>query len=63
MFEGLGTQKGNPSSEIIVWCCVAAAVPLADLALQCEEMLRNRAKSPRRGRVAARAEAASAGFA
>lgn len=30
--------------EIIVWCCVAAAVPLADLVLQIQEILRRRGK-------------------
>lgn len=28
--------------QIIVWSCVAAAVPLADLVLQIQEMLRRR---------------------
>lgn len=34
-------------TEIIVWFCVAAAFPLADLVLQAEELLRTRAKTAR----------------
>lgn len=34
-------------TEIIVWFCVAAAFPLADLVLQVEELLRTRAKTAR----------------
>jgi hypothetical protein len=32
----------NKFTEIIVWCCVAAAFPLADLVLQVQETLRTR---------------------
>ncbi len=39
-------------TEIIVWFCVAAAFPLADLVLQMEELLRTRAKTAKAGRVA-----------
>ena len=31
-------------SEVIVWCCVAAAYPLADFVLQWSELYRSRAK-------------------
>jgi uncharacterized membrane protein len=34
-------------SETVVWCCVAAAFPLADLVLQIEEQLRLRARPAR----------------
>ncbi|HET7084796.1 MAG TPA: DUF2306 domain-containing protein [Rhizomicrobium sp.] len=33
--------------ETVVWCCVAAAFPLADLVLQLEEQLRQRARPAR----------------
>jgi uncharacterized membrane protein len=39
-------------TEIIVWFCVAAAFPLADLVLQAEELLRTRAKTAKTVRVA-----------
>jgi len=38
--------------EIIVWGCVASAVPLADLVLYIEEMLRTRASAAKTARVA-----------
>ena len=38
---GLDDTPG--ASEIIVWCCVAAAIPLADLVLQLQESWRTRA--------------------
>ncbi len=41
--------------EIIVWSCVAAAVPLADLVLYVEEMLRTRASAAKTSRVMAHA--------
>jgi hypothetical protein len=34
-------------SETVVWCCVAAAYPIADLVLQIDEMLRQRARTAR----------------
>jgi len=34
-------------AEIVVWCCVVAAFPIADLVLQIEEMLRSRARTAR----------------
>lgn len=43
----------NKFDEIIVWCCVAAAVPLADLVLQIQEMLRRRATGLSKAAVAA----------
>jgi uncharacterized membrane protein YozB (DUF420 family) len=33
--------------ETVVWCCVAAAFPIADLTLQIEEQLRSRARTAR----------------
>jgi hypothetical protein len=38
--------------EAIVWSCVAAAVPLADLVLYLEEFLRSRAATAKAGRSA-----------
>jgi hypothetical protein len=34
------------AAEIVVWSCVAAAFPLADLVLQIEETLRTKARRP-----------------
>jgi uncharacterized membrane protein len=33
-----------PQIEIVVWCCIAAAFPVADLVLQTEEVLRQRTR-------------------
>ena len=33
-------------SETVVWICVACSVPLADMALQCEELMRSRKSHP-----------------
>ena len=38
--------------DIIVWSCVAAAVPLADLVLYLEELLRSRAHAAKAFRAA-----------
>lgn len=38
-------------TEIIVWCCVAAAVPLADLVLHIQETLRTRAATAKATRA------------
>lgn len=39
-------------TEVIVWCCVAAAYPLADFVLQAPELFRARAKPTRAARPA-----------
>jgi uncharacterized membrane protein len=41
---GLDATAG--AAETIVWCCVAAAIPLADLVLQLQESWRTRAQMP-----------------
>jgi predicted metallopeptidase len=41
--------------EIIVWSCVAAAVPLADLVLYVEEVLRTRAVAAKASRAVTQA--------
>jgi len=37
-------QLPEPAVEAVVWACVAAAFPIADLILQAEELLRQRAR-------------------
>jgi predicted membrane protein DUF2306 len=37
-------QLPEPAVEAVVWACVAAAFPIADLVLQTEELLRQRAR-------------------
>jgi hypothetical protein len=37
-------QLPEPAVEAVVWACVAAAFPIADLVLQIEETLRQRAR-------------------
>ena len=34
-------------SETVVWMCVACSIPLADLVLQCEELMRSRKSTPK----------------
>jgi uncharacterized membrane protein len=40
-------DKGVGVTELIVWICVALAIPLADIALQIQESFRSRASAPR----------------
>jgi uncharacterized membrane protein len=51
----LGFTHWEQYAEIVVWGCVAAAVPLADLALQIEELLRTRASRAKAARGLAQA--------
>jgi hypothetical protein len=37
-------QLPEPAVEAVVWACVAAAFPIADLILQADEVLRQRAR-------------------
>jgi uncharacterized membrane protein len=47
-----GLDDSNTASEIIVWTCVALAIPLADVVLQLQEFLRTRSQA-QRGRTGA----------
>jgi hypothetical protein len=49
-----GLDDSNTATEIIVWTCVALAIPLADVVLQLQESLRTRSQA-QRGRTAAEA--------
>lgn len=40
-------DKGLAVAELVVWICVAFAIPLADIALQIQESFRSRASAPR----------------
>jgi len=40
-------DKGNAVAELVVWICVALAIPLADVVLQIQESFRSRASAPR----------------
>lgn len=42
-----GLDDSNTASEIIVWTCVALAIPLADVVLQLQEFLRTRSQAQR----------------
>ena len=43
-------------AETIVWCCVAAAIPIADLVLQLQDMPKRRAARAKAGRPAPQAQ-------
>ncbi len=46
----IGLMHWDQYAEIVVWGCVVAAVPLADLALQIQESLRTRASAAKAAR-------------
>jgi len=48
LISGLfGLDDSNTAGEIIVWTCVALAMPLADVVLQFQESLRTRTQAQR----------------
>lgn len=48
----IGIFNWERFSEIIVWSCVAAAFPIADFVMQCEELYRKRAPAKASGAAA-----------
>jgi len=54
----IGLTGWGRYAEIIVWCCVAAAIPLADFVLQWQDLHRTRATPAKSSRFAQRAQVA-----